>query len=45
MVRLTRDVEQMVRRCGRNPRIHLLLGVLSVRERSPDACFDAQEKK
>ena len=45
MVRFTRDVEKMARRRGRNPRKTLVVEVVSVRERSPQACVDTQEKK
>src|SRR6266545_6622298 len=45
MFRLTRDVEQMLRRRGRNPHITSLKDVPSVKERSPHMCVSAQEKK
>src|SRR6266545_4472912 len=45
MFRLTRDVEQMLRRRGRNRHITPLKDVPSVRERSPHICVSAQENK
>ena len=45
MLRLTRDVEQMERRCGRNPHIQLFKTVVNVRERNPDACVSIQGKR
>jgi len=45
MLRFTRDVEQMPRKCGRKLRITDIRGVVSVRECSPHACVSAQEKK
>ena len=45
MLRLTRDVEQVVRKCGRKPHIASFLNVVNVRDRSPDACVSIEEKR
>jgi len=41
-LKLIRDVEQMARRCGRNL---CTMPVVSVKQRSPHACVDSQEKE